>query len=153
MFVMISCQEDEEVDVVTTASIVNDGDAVIKGLSKDGTWIVATLNNIALTEDLVVDGEFTDDGEVVRKLALYTQDEDRNITASFTLKAPMMIVRSENFKIQGGTFEGDVIVEANGFQLSKQAVVDGNIYFQKQEFMDSFIIKDEAEVTGIMEVK
>ena len=153
LFVLIGCQQDEEVDVVTTASIVNDADSVVNGLSKDGVWIVATLNDITLKEDLMVEGEFTDDGDVVRKLALYTQDEDRNITASFTLTAPKMIVKSENFKIQGGTFKGDVYVEANGFQISKQQIIEGNLIFKTQEYMDSFIMKDDAKVTGSMKVE
>jgi len=64
-----------------------------------------------------------------------------------------MIVKSENFKIQGGTFKGDVYVEANGFQISKQQVIEGNIIFKTQEYMDSFIMKDDAKVTGNMEVE
>ena len=30
-----------------------------------------------------------------------------------------MTVKSENFKIQGGTVKGDVYVEANGFTVSR----------------------------------
>lgn len=135
------------VDVVTTASLVVDANDLVKGLSADGTWIVAAYNNMALKQDLVVDGEFMHREEIARKLALYTQDEDRNITASFTVSAPKMIVKSENFRIQGGTFKGDVYVEANGFEL-RTANIDGNLYFASQEAMDTFVISDDSAVTG-----
>src|SRR5665648_426537 len=46
------------VDTVTTASIVDNADAVIAGLSADGTWIVATLNNLSTDKEIIVDGLF-----------------------------------------------------------------------------------------------
>lgn len=142
----------EEVDVVTTASIVTDGDVLVSALGTEGTWIAATLNDITLTDELVVEGEFTNKDVAARKIALYTQDEDRNITASFNLTAPKMTVKSENTKLQGGTFIGDIYVEANGFTLSK-ANVNGNIYYLSQEFMDSAVIGEECEVSGVQEVQ
>lgn len=143
----------EGVDVVTSASLVTSPEALVKALSADGTWIVAIYSNMNLASEIVVDGEFISKEKIARKLALYTQDADRNITASFTLKAPKMTVKSENFKIQGGTFAGDVYVEANGFQISNGSV-DGNVYFASQEYMDSFIIDEaDATVTGSVEVK
>jgi hypothetical protein len=48
----------DDVDAVTTASIVDNGDAVVAGLSADGTWIVATLNDISTDKEIVVDGLF-----------------------------------------------------------------------------------------------
>lgn len=148
---------DDSADVVTTASIVDNGQAVVNGLSTEGTWIVCTLNDITLEEDIVVAGQFHDKDDetkpLYRKLALYTQDEDHNITDSFNLTAPKMVVQSENFKIQGGTFVGDVYVEANGFSLTS-AVVEGNVYYASQEMMDSAVIDAEtAEITGVQEVK
>lgn len=140
----------EEVDVVTTASIVTEPDALVKGLSKDGTWIVATLNDIVVEEEVVVDGEFTHRDEIARKLGLYTQDEDRNVTARFTLTAPKMTVKSENFRIQNGTFKGDVYVAANGFHL-KDATVEGNVIFASEDFKASFV--NEGEVTGDISVE
>lgn len=142
-----------DVDVVTSASLVVEGDDLVKGLSADGTWIVAVYHNMKLKQDIVVDGEFIPKEVIDRKLALYTQDSDRNVTASFTVEAPKMTVKSENFRIQGGTFKGDVYVEANGFQLSKTATVDGNVYFASQEYKDSFILEDDSTVTGMMEVQ
>lgn len=136
------------VDVVTSASLVTDANALVQGLSADGTWLVATYNNMVLSQDIIVEGEFTNRDVVARKLGLYTQDADRNITASFTVAAPKMIVRSENFKIQGGTFIGDIYVEANGFQIGASALVQGNIFFAKQEYMDSFIMDDTGMLEG-----
>lgn len=138
----------EEVDTVTTASIVDNADALIKGLSADGAWLVAALNDIDTSEDIVVAGEFIHREKVDRKLALYTQDDDRKITAQFQLTAPKLIVKSENFRITGGTFKGDVYVEANGFMLDKSSTVDGNIYFTTKEQLDSFTVKDTSVVTG-----
>ena len=39
------------------------------------------------------------------------------MTARYTLTAPRLIVRHRNTRIQGGTFKGDVYVEAQGFEL------------------------------------
>ncbi len=136
-----------DVDVVTSASLVVDANDLVKGLSADGTWIVAAYNNMAIANEILVDGEFIHRDAVARKLALYTQDEERNITASFTVSAPKMTVKSENFRIQGGTFKGDVVVEANGFNLVA-AQIDGNLYFTSQEAMDTFVISDDSTVTG-----
>ncbi len=142
-----------DVDVVTSASLVVDGNELIKALSADGTWIAAVYHNMKLKQEIVVEGEFMPKEVIDRKLALYTQDEDRKITASFTVEAPKMTVKSENFRIQGGTFKGDVYIEANGFQLSKNAVIDGNVYFASQEYNDSFILEDGSAVTGVTEVQ
>ena len=138
----------ESVDVVTTASLVVDANDLVKGLSADGTWIVATYNNMNIKEDIIVEGEFVYRDTVQRKLVLYTQDADRNITAQHTVTAPKMVVRSENFKIQGGKFVGDIYVEANQFQIGAQATVGGNIYFASQEYMDSFIVDETAVHEG-----
>ncbi|MCM3361906.1 polymer-forming cytoskeletal protein [Niallia sp. MER TA 168] len=146
---------EESADVVTTASIVNEADALTSALSENGTWIVATLQDLTVDSDIVVAGEFHDKGDaakdIYRKLALYTQDDDRNIIDSFTLTAPKMTVQSENFKIQGGTFAGDVYVEANGFTVDATAKVDGNVYYKSDEFKASAVI--DGEVTGAQEVQ
>ena len=143
---------EEDSDVITTASIVDNAEAFVNALSADGTWIAAALSDITLTEDLIVEGEFTNKEVVARKIAIYTQDADHNIIDSFTLTAPKMIVRSENLKLQGGTFVGDIYVEAAGFRVSK-ATVEGNVYFATQELMDAAIADDTGVVTGVYEVK
>lgn len=145
-----------ETDVVTTASIVNENDAFLNAISKDGTWIVATLNDLTFDKELVVEGEFRDKGDetkdIYRKVALYAQDEDHNVTERYTLTAPKLIIKSENMRIQGGTFVGDVYVEANGFNI-KDAKIDGNVYFASEDFKSTFSTGDDGTVTGVTEVK
>ncbi|AGY81133.1 MULTISPECIES: hypothetical protein [Carnobacterium] len=140
----------ESTEVVTTASISNDPADVMAGLSADGTWIYAITEDVTLSEDLVVTGTFHDKGEesgdIYRKLALYSQDDDHNVTDEFTLTAPTMTVESPNFKIQNGTFVGDVVVKAEGFELA-ESTVEGNVTFDSQELMDSAVL-DAGTVTG-----
>lgn len=141
-----------EPDAITSASIVNTEDAFLNAISKDGTWIIATLGDMKIDQELVLEGEFTNKDVVARKIALYTQDEERNITASFKLTAPKLTVKSENARIQGGTFVGDVYVETNGFKLVK-ATVEGNVYFASEEIKATFDTSDAGVVTGVTEVK
>ncbi|WP_130807584.1 hypothetical protein [Senegalia massiliensis] len=142
---------DEDTDATTTPSIVNEESAFKEAISADGTWIIATLNDLTFEEDLVVEGEFYDKGdsenELYRKLAPYTQDEDRNITDRFTITAPKLTIKSPNTNFQGGTFVGDVYVESDGFTLS-DAKIDGNLYFSTEEYKNSFTLETESEVTG-----
>ncbi|MNP48179.1 hypothetical protein D3C76_1422830 [compost metagenome] len=105
-----------------------------------------------IDKDLVLEGEFTNKDVAARKIALYAQDADRNKTATYTLTAPKLTVKSENARIQGGTFVGDVYVEANGFQVV-DAKVEGNVYFASEEFKASFDASDKGVVTGVTEVK
>lgn len=139
-------------DVVTTASIVNNEEGFLNAISKDGTWIAATLNDMKIDKDLVLEGEFKNKDLPARKIALYTQDADHKKTAVFTLTAPKLTIKSENAKIQGGTFVGDVYVEANGFTID-DAKVDGNVYFTSEEYKSSFVSSNAATVTGVTEVK
>lgn len=139
-------------DAVTTASVVNDKDAFIKAIGPEGTWIIATLNDLTIDQELVLEGDFTNKDAKARKIALYTQDADHNITASFKLTAPKLTVKSENSRIQGGTFVGDVYVESNGFTL-KDATIEGNLYFASEEFKSTFDASGNGKVTGVTEVK
>lgn len=138
-------------DVVTTASIVQDDEALKAALSSDGAWIVPTLNNITVKGDLVIEGEFHDKGDetmdIYRKVAPYTQDESHKILSRFTLKADQIIVKSPNTRFQGGTFTGNIIVQANGFNLS-DCTVDGSVYFASQEYMDSYSADEASKITG-----
>jgi hypothetical protein len=142
----------EAPDAVTSASIVNNEEDFKKAISKDGAWIAATLNDLTFTEDLVVDGQFTNKEEPARKIALYTQDADHNITNSFTLTAPKITIRSENARIQGGTFVGDVYVEADGFAVVN-ATIEGNVYFSDAKYQATYTAADQGKVTGVTEVK
>jgi hypothetical protein len=142
-------------DVTTTASLVNKEDAFLNAISTKGTWIICTLQDMKIDKELVVEGEFHDKAvatnKIYRKLGLYAQDANKNVTARYTLTAPKMTVKSESFKIQGGTFVGDVYVEAKGFVLT-DATIQGNVYFASQEYKDSADLT-KGKVTGAAEVK
>jgi hypothetical protein len=157
--------EKEDTDVVTTASIVNDNEAFENAISKDGTWIIATLGDLTFDKELVVDGDFkngkTDKGtgeEVYqRKIGLYTQDENKKVTNRFTLTAPKITFNSINGSLEHGTFKGDVYVAGKNFKLVNQ-VIEGNVYFLNQEAMDTFTIADKegdtpTSITGVQELK
>jgi hypothetical protein len=147
-------------DVVTTASIVKDQDAFQKAIGKDGFWLVAITQDLTIDKEIVLEGEFTkaDKNDATkkvpagRKLALYAQDDKKVKTASYTLKAPKLTVKSENSKIQGGTFVGDVYVEAKGF-IVKDAKIEGNLYFASEELKSAFKLDETGSVTGTTEVK
>jgi hypothetical protein len=147
-------------DAVTTASIVSNDSALSNALSKNGTWIIAIVNDVSTNKDLIVEGDFHDKNDatkpIVRKVYLNSQDENRKVTARYILTAPKMTVKSPNTYILGGTFKGDVYVQANGFTI-QDATVDGNVYFASQEYMNSFVLPTEegkvGKVTGKTEVK
>jgi hypothetical protein len=146
-------------DVVTTASIVNSAVAFEKAISSTGTWIIATTQDLNINKDLVVDGIYKngkkdDAGKdvVQRKIGLYTQDEDRNVTARFTLTAPKLTFNSPMGSIEHGTFKGDLYVSASNFQL-KDAMVDGNVYFTTDEAKSTFKMDEKSKVTGMQEMK
>lgn len=146
--------ETGDVDVVTTASIVNEEDAFLNAISTNGTWIICLLNDLTIDQELVLDGEFKNgkqdaDGKdiIQRKIALYTQDENRNVTARFTLTAPSLTVKSPNARIQSGTFKGDLIIDADNFELV-DTTVEGNVYFTSQDIQDTFTMDETSKVTG-----
>ena len=136
-----------DTDAVSSASVVSTAEGFINAAGENGTWIIAITEDLSIDEEIVLAGQFTRRDQIARKIALYSQDEDRNITARYTLSAPRLTVRSENTRIQGGTFKGDVHVEANGFHIV-DATVDGDIVFASQEYRSSFSLQDGAEVTG-----
>ncbi|MGX7030404.1 polymer-forming cytoskeletal protein [Vagococcus zengguangii] len=141
-----------EAEVVTSASISDSPEVIANALSADGNWIVAATNDLTFDADVVVDGEFHNKGDetqdIYRKFALYTQDDDHNVTGEFTLTAPKMVVNSENFNIVHGTVKGDIEVNANGFVLNG-AKVEGNITFSKAEYKESADLAMEgASVSG-----
>lgn len=146
---------EEQTDAVTTASIVNEAEAFIKAIGEDGSWIIATLGDMTMDKDMVVSGQFHDKGDtakdIYRKIALYTQDADHNITASFSLTVPAMKVKSENLRVQGGTIKGDVYVEANGFHLHESASIEGNLYYANADVQAS--AKIDGKVSGETAVK
>ncbi|MNM62450.1 hypothetical protein D3C76_1295500 [compost metagenome] len=150
---------EDKTDAVTTASIVNDADAFVKAASKEGTWIIATLGDLKVDKEIKLEGEFKngkkdDKGNDViqRKIGLYTQDADHNVTARFTLTAPKLTVTSPNARIQSGTFKGDVYVSVDNFQLV-DAKIDGNLYFTTDTAKSTFKMDDKSSVTGVQELK
>lgn len=139
-------------EVTTSASVSNDPEVLTKALSADGNWIVAATDDVTFDSDLTITGEFHNKGDdsedIYRKLALYTQDDDRNVTGEFTITVPNVIVESENLNIVHGTVKGNIEVKANGFVLDG-AKVEGNVTFDKQEYKDSAKLEENgASVSG-----
>ncbi|GEK91389.1 hypothetical protein [Alkalibacterium kapii] len=150
----VSEETTDESDATTgaTQSVIASSDDLETALSSEGGWIVIFEDSVETDQELTLEGGVeNNDGEIARKLALYTQDEDRNVTERYTLTAPMLTVKSENSRIQNGTFEGDVRVEANNFQLPG-GTIDGNLTFASQEYQDSAQLED-GEVTGEINVE
>lgn len=138
-------------DTVSSPSVVVDEESLLDAMSADGTWIVIFENDFSTDEELVFEGEFTNNGEVDRKLALYKSAEDHSVAERYTLEAPSITVKSPNTRFKAGTFVGDVYVEANNFKLTTGFTVDGNIYFENEEAKSTFTIQEGAEVTGTLE--
>ena len=146
-------------DVQTTASIVDNEAAFKNAISSKGTWIIATLKDLTFTEDLVLDGDFTNGKKdtagkdiVQRKIALYSQDENRIVTARYTLTAPKLTINSPMASIQHGIFKGDLYVTSDNFQLVDQKV-DGNVYFTTDSAKATFLMDTPSAITGKQEVK
>ena len=146
-------------EAVTTASVTNTEAAFENAISSKGTWIIATLKDLTINKELVVDGEFKngkkdDSGKEIiqRKIGLYTQDEKRNVTARFTLTAPKLTFKSPMGSIEHGTFKGDLYVSGSNFQL-KDATVEGNVYFTTDEAKSTFKMDAKSKVTGVQELK
>jgi hypothetical protein len=146
-------------DVVTTASIVNEEGAFLNAISKNGTWIICLLEDLSTDKELLLEGEYKngkkdDAGKdiIQRKIALYSQDEERNITARYTLTAPKLIILSPMASIQHGTFKGDLYVSVTDFQLV-DATIEGNVYFSTEEVKSSFKMDETSKVTGKQEIK
>ena len=146
-------------NVVTTASIVNTEAAFLKAISSSGTWIIATTQDLAINKELVVEGEYKNGKKdaagkdvIQRKIGLYAQDENRKVTARYTLTAPKMTFKSPMGSIEHGTFKGDLYVSADNFQL-KDATVDGNVYFTTDSAKSTFKMDADSKVTGKQELK
>jgi hypothetical protein len=158
LFLLAACggngadqNQEEAADTVTTASIVSEEEEFRQSIGEEGSWIIATLNDLTFDEELVVEGTFYNRGnsenEIYRKIAPYTQDDERNITERFTITAPQMTINSPNTRFQAGIFAGNIVVEADGFQLH-DATVEGNLYFSTEEYQESAEITEDSEVTG-----
>jgi|SRR6056297_3466784 len=135
-------------DTVSSASRATDQESLITALGEEGAWIVIIQQDLATDKNLVLEGEFSNNGEVVREIALYTSDENHNVDQRFTLKAPKLTVKSPNTILAAGTFEGDIYVESNNFTLADGFTVEGNVYFENEEAKATFKIQSGASVTG-----
>lgn len=139
-----------DVDVVTSASIVNNNDAFEKAISKDGKWIIAVLDNLTFNKEIVLDGTFNNTKTPPaqqRKIALYAHDDNKVTDGRFMLTAPKLTVKSPSASIQHGVFKGDVYVSAPNFSLT-DAIVDGNIYFTSPEYKSTFKMDADSVITG-----
>ncbi|MGI6585444.1 MAG: hypothetical protein ACOX3L_05780 [Lutisporaceae bacterium] len=117
------------------------------------------MKDLTFDKELVLDGEFKngkkdDAGKDViqRMIALYTQDDKRNVTARFTLTAPKLTISSPMASIQHGTFKGDLYVTAKDFQLV-DTTVDGNVYFTTDDAKSTLEMDDKSKITGKQELK
>jgi len=163
--------ESSDVTSGATVNVTDSFEDLQAALSADGdkaSWIAAASGDIdASGKTLTVDGHFQDPHGTnpARKLALYTQNADHQVTATFTLTVDKLIVNSPGFYISDGTVKGDVEVNADGFhfQAGKKedgtAVVpsiDGNLTFSTQEQLDEFNARpaeEKGNVTGTVSVK
>jgi hypothetical protein len=160
-----------EVSSGATVSVTTDFATLQDALKATGdkaSWIAATSADVdASGQTLTVDGHFADPHgtDPARKLALYTQNEDHQVTASFTLTVDKLVVNSPGFYIANGTVKGDVEVNEDGFKFQAgkdtdgNAVtpgIDGNLTFSTQAQLDAFNALDAAEkgnVTGTVSAK
>jgi hypothetical protein len=146
-------------DAVTTASIVDTAEAFEKAIAKDGgTWIICLTKDIKVDRELLLDGEYKNGKKdeagkdmIQRKIALYAQDANRNITARYTLTAPKLTINSPEASIQHGTFVGDLYVNTTKFKLV-DATVDGNVYFTSEDVKSSFTMDETSKITGKQEL-
>lgn len=144
-------------DAVSSASKAPDEDTFVKKISKDGNYIIITSRDLTFTEDLTVDGRFTKkdkDGKEIatRALAFASQTADGKVEKRFTVTVPRIVINSENTLLEIGIIKGDVYVQAPGFK-TKDATIDGNLYFATQELMDAFKKDDLTKITGSVEVR
>lgn len=152
-------QQDTTPDTQTTASIVNEIDAFKKAISKDGTWIICLLKDLTSEEELVLEGEFTNGKKnekgkeiIQRKIALYEQDDNRNITKRYTLTIPKLTIKSPEASIQHGTFVGDLVVDVKNFKLV-DTTVEGNVFFTSEEAKSTFQMDEQSKITGKQELQ
>ncbi|WP_243186752.1 hypothetical protein [Clostridium intestinale] len=152
-------KKDETTDVVTTPSIVSKEEDFTKAITREGTWIIALLNDLTIDQDIALEGDFKNGKKdeqgnetYQRKLALYAQDANKKVTARYTLTAPKLAIKSLNARIQSGTFKGDLYVSSKNFELV-DAKVEGNIYFVNEEAQSTFKMDEKSSVTGKKELK
>jgi len=155
----VATKETAATDAVTSASIVNDQATLQKAVSKEGSWIILATKDLTVDKEIVIEGDLTkaDKADATkkvaagRKLILLTRDDKKVTTGTFTLTAPKLTVKSIDTTLEGGTFVGDVYVEAKGFAV-EAIKIQGNVYFATQELKDAFKLGEGGSITGTTEV-
>lgn len=143
-------------DVVSTASVnLTTEKQLQNSLGENGTWITTLGANTVVENDLVWVGDVRKSGAAApaRKLGIYYHSTP-NIGGEqiFTLKVPNLIVKAENANIAYGVLDGNVKVQAKGFNLTN-ATITGNLSFDTQEQYASakfndIVIKGDVIVAG-----
>ncbi|MBW9155116.1 hypothetical protein G9F71_018000 [Clostridium sp. FP2] len=140
-------------NVVNTTSTVSTTADFEKAISRKGTQIIAIKKNLTFNKELIVDGEFNNEKALMeRKIYLYSQGKDNNITTRFTLTVPKLTIKSTQTIIEHGTFIGDLYVTSNNFRLI-DTTIKGNVYFTTDEAKSTFIMDSKSKVTGKQELK
>ncbi|TAH74886.1 MAG: hypothetical protein EWM47_01005 [Anaerolineaceae bacterium] len=158
--IMIGCSNNDskstEIDVVSSASQAPDEKTFEEKISKDGNFIIITSKDLTFDKDLTVDGTFTkkdsDGNEVATRSLALAEYGENNSVIRYTLTVPRIVINSENTLLEYGIIKGDVYVQAPGFK-TKDATIDGNLYFANQELKDAFSADELTKVTGEIEVK
>ncbi|MGO2260700.1 MAG: hypothetical protein ACTH4W_02880, partial [Lactococcus lactis] len=116
-----------------------------KALGKNGAWLVATNADVdASGKDLTIDGTFLNEKSAVqRTLAMIKQNDQHQVTKSYTLTVKRLIVNSPAFDLEGGNIKGDVYVGKDASIMARdmkgtdgqsiQSEITGNLYFATQE--------------------
>ncbi len=143
-------------DVVSTASVNLTSEKELQNsLGANGTWITTIAANTVVENDLVWTGDIRKEGGKTpgRKLGIYYHSSP-NIGGEqiFILKVPNLIVNAENANIAYGVLDGNVKVEAKGFNLT-YATITGSLSFATQEQYASskfndVVIKGDVLVAG-----
>ena len=150
----------EKPDAITSSSKASDESQLQKALSENGTWIVLVQNDITTNKDLEIKGEFSkpskDDATKMepagRNLTLYSKDDSGNISKTFKITTPKLIVKSKDTIIKDGIINGDIYVEADNLTLYKTKV-EGNVYFMNDSAKNTFKLDEGATVTGEIKLK
>lgn len=143
-------------DVVASASVnLTTEKELQNSLGANGTWITTLGSDVTVSNDLVWTGDVRKEGAAApaRKLGIYYHSSP-NIGGEqkFTLKVPSLIVKAENANIAYGILDGNVKVQAKGFNLT-YATITGNLSFDTQEQYASakfneVVIKGDVLVAG-----
>lgn len=132
----------EEVEAVSSASVVDNNEDFLVSISPDGNWITALTKDLTFDDEIVLDGQgFESNGNPDRKIGLYSGDGADLET--YTLTAPKLTIKSSPARLVNGSFIGDIYVEADEFLLDG-VQVEGNVYFLTEAAQEGFVNKDSS---------